>query len=432
MICKLITVHVKPGYLTEYLEAQEVWNRESCRDPSCLGYFCGQEPAAPDIVQSQFFWRSREDYERWMETDHDRIAEMAGADKYYERVETVVLDVVSNGCELPRAVLAGPKTEAAEVQMWSEVYRASVALRIGVRLKLFDHLGADAWTSSDLATKLQVPEDKLDKLLLALTAMGFVSRKMGEWRNTKLARHTLVAESSAYQGEMVLHNTQPEYFTRISSFGERLGLAPDQEDPDSYHSRFLRAMSETAQAGQAKALVHAVDLSDCRTLLDVGGATGPYAIALCKANPKLAVTVLDLAKTVNTARAVLHKTGLDDRIDIQAHDYREGSFPRPFDAVLISNVLRGEAPAAIDDILKRALEALRPGGRILIPDLYIEDEFDNPGLRAALFGLHVADGLNGSIQQMVDAVANAGYREVRAIRLTPCIVMNAMVVGTRT
>ena len=92
MIVKFIKVFVKPGQLPAYLAAQEVWNREMHGATGFLGSFCGRCGDEPDESYLLLFWRSRDDLDGWMHTQHDRIAALAGADEHYERIEVRVLD----------------------------------------------------------------------------------------------------------------------------------------------------------------------------------------------------------------------------------------------------------------------------------------------------------------------------------------------------
>ena len=92
MIVKFIKVFVKPGKVQAYLAAQEIWNQQTHGATGFLGSFCGRCGDELEEAYLLFFWRSREDLDRWMGTEHDRIAALAAADEHYERIEVRVLE----------------------------------------------------------------------------------------------------------------------------------------------------------------------------------------------------------------------------------------------------------------------------------------------------------------------------------------------------
>lgn len=92
MIVKFIKVFVKPGQLQAYLASQEIWNRQTHGATGFLGSFCGRCGDEAEQVYLLLFWRSRDDLNRWMRTEHDRIAALAVADEHYERIEVRVLE----------------------------------------------------------------------------------------------------------------------------------------------------------------------------------------------------------------------------------------------------------------------------------------------------------------------------------------------------
>lgn len=92
MIVKFIKVSVKPGHLQAYLTAQEIWNRQTQGATGFLGSFCGRCGDDSEEAYLLFFWRSRDDLDRWMGTEHDRIAALASADEHYDRIEVHVLE----------------------------------------------------------------------------------------------------------------------------------------------------------------------------------------------------------------------------------------------------------------------------------------------------------------------------------------------------
>ena len=94
MIAKFITVYVRPGHMDRYLAAQRIWNRETLGAPGYVGHCCWSDPDRDDVVHLQFFWRSRDDLDRWMRDDHDRIATLADADAHYERIDVQVREQI--------------------------------------------------------------------------------------------------------------------------------------------------------------------------------------------------------------------------------------------------------------------------------------------------------------------------------------------------
>lgn len=434
MIVKLIEVQVKPGHLPEYLAAQEIWNRETRRAPGFLGFFCGQSPKEENVVHLIFYWRSLADYEHWMVTDHDRIVGLANADAHYERIKVWLLEPSTQPTPLlPTGFLPEETLEAADAQLWSEAYRASVAIRAAVRLRLFTRLADAPRLVPDLAAELRADPHVLERLLLVLSAMELVSQEQGAWRNTDLADRLLVEGAPAYQGNIILHNTRPGTVQHWMKLGEKLGLPPDTTEANtiSDHEQFIRGMSNTAQAGQAAALLEAVELSGHQHLLDIGGGAGSYTVALCRAYPRLHATIIDLPETGPLASAEIRRANLEGRVRFIAHDYRQGAFPVPADVILLSNVLRGETPEMVFDMLRRSHDALEMNGLVIVHDLFPETPPAPTPLRAALFGLHLPGGANMSLDEMAQTIARTGFALERAQRLSRYVVMNGVVIGRR-
>jgi len=453
MIAKLITVHVKPGHweaYQAYQASQAIWNRETHKAAGYLGEFCGQAES-PDkrsdaishdnIAHLMLFWRSRADLDRWMATDHDRIATMAGADRHYERIETRVLDSFDSEQSLPAGSPNEITPDAAKVQFWSEAHRATAALRTALRMNLFEILKSGPIPLANLAKRTGSDPAILKHILRALLAMELLQCDDHGWANSRLAERTLVKDAMAYQGDIVLHNSRPASIANMLTYGQQLGLPEDHAAEDEDFALFLRAMANTAAGGQARTLMDAIDLSGAETMLDIGGATGPYSIALCNAYPNLRSTILDQTDTVPVAQATTRDAGLGDRIEVVAHDYRTGPFPGPVDIALLSNVLRGETPDGVVDILQRVRDALRPctkdspGGRVIIHDHFPDEDNaghsaqTTSGLRAALFGMHLVDKSNYTMKEMISVLDQTGYRVVRTERLTHSVVMNGLIEG---
>jgi len=103
------------------------------------------------------------------------------------------------------------------------------------------------------------------------------------------------------------------------------------------------------------------------------------------------------------------ETGGHERaVKILPGDYHITSFPAGNDAVIIFGVLHQESPESIQDIFRRAFEALTPGGVIYVLDMMTDSSHTSPPF-SALFGLNMAlTTLNGWV--FSDEELRAGCR----------------------
>lgn len=117
------------------------------------------------------------------------------------------------------------------------------------------------------------------------------------------------------------------------------------------------------------------------TVLDLGGGHGRYGREL--ADRGFRVTLFDRPMVIEFAR---ERHG-------EALDYRGGDFldptadlGGPYDLVLMSNIVHGLAEAELDGLLERLRVVTRPGGRVAMKDMFLDDSGVGPE-PAVLFGL---------------------------------------------
>jgi ubiquinone/menaquinone biosynthesis C-methylase UbiE len=109
-----------------------------------------------------------------------------------------------------------------------------------------------------------------------------------------------------------------------------------------------------------------------RTLLDVGGNTGKWAIQCARHSPDIAVTILDHPGQVSAARSNIAQLGLQDRITCRAIDLLDHSqpFPAGFDAIWMSQFLVCFSEEDVLKLLQRAAAAMTPQSRLYILDTF--------------------------------------------------------------
>jgi methyltransferase family protein/O-methyltransferase len=119
------------------------------------------------------------------------------------------------------------------------------------------------------------------------------------------------------------------------------------------------------------AFVKLVDIMSKRgikKLLEPGGNTGKWSIALTTASPETTVTILDHQGQIDVAMKNADANGVGDRVNGTAIDLLDHkiSFPEGFDGVWMSQFLDCFAPKDIIALLKRSREALNADGRVYI------------------------------------------------------------------
>jgi hypothetical protein len=183
---------------------------------------------------------------------------------------------------------------------------------------------------------------------------------------------------------------------------------PERSDRDV--ADFVRAMRALAH-GMAGRLSDVLDLSDARDLVDVGGALGTFSLELCRVHPELRATVLDRPDVVELTQDEIARYGLTDRVGTQAGDYLQSPLPEA-DVVLLANVTHQESRADAAAMVRRAAEALRPGGQVVVLDFTLERDRSHP-LTGALFAINMR--LFGDTYAEADFrvwLADAGLEEI--------------------
>ncbi len=304
----------------------------------------------------------------------------------------------------------------------SGTYWKSCTIHTGVKLGVFTLIGGETLTAEDVSKRSHGSQRGLTILLNALSAMGLLIKEGELYRNPPFALTYLTRESPDYLGHILMHHHHlMESWTHLDEAvlngtpvqSEKKGWSKEEQES------FLLGMYNNASFA-APAIANAVDLSDCATLLDLGGGPGTYAIHFCQKNPQLKAWVYDLAGTEPFARGIIEKHRMGDRVGFTPFDFIKESFHKKdrFDVAWLSHILHGEGEAEIRRIIAKTAATLHPGGKLLIHEFLLDESKDTP-LFPALFSLNmlaVTDkGRAYSYPELGAMMESAGLTTIRRI-----------------
>ncbi|MCX5723429.1 MAG: methyltransferase [Nitrospirae bacterium] len=301
-------------------------------------------------------------------------------------------------------------------------YRLPRVLIASLELNIFTAIGTDIWTISGLARAMKVSERGLAILCRNLAMAGLLKKKGEAYRNSRLGATALNAQHPAYRGDYLRLITShwADWGRLLESVKTGLPLDHDEPDDPDYRRRFTWAMHHRTLETAPK-IAAQINLRGARTLLDLGGGPGTYAMAFLAKNPRLRATVCDRPAALAVAEeiAATHKAG--SRLSYLPLDLLTEVIPGTYDVIWYSNVLHIYSPKENQSVFRRALAALNPGGRLLIQDAFL---YGREGLcpeEASLFAvsmlLFTERGNTYSAAETKAWLTDAGFERIKVVRM---------------
>lgn len=278
-----------------------------------------------------------------------------------------------------------------DLQMDSSIFDLLIApwktaiLQTAVRLKVFSALADRAMSTEALASKVNAHEYSLEALLNALVGMDLLQCRNGKYSNTQKSHIYFRDPSPYYVGDFVeLVDHERERWCELFSMISRDD--PKPAGPKEKQETFIKGMNNLGRLGEVEALLNAVDLTDCRELIDAGGGSGIYSSAFCRKYPDLKSTLLDRAETLDVTSELLADQVKNERIHLKVCDIMKQELGREIDAVLLSDVVYDESDAS--KVLQNIWKCLKVGGQLIVRGYYADpDHYNTPF--AALFTVNI-------------------------------------------
>jgi len=274
-------------------------------------------------------------------------------------------------------------------------YKQSSTMIAAIELEVFDKLSQGVTTVPELTESLNLPPDKVDKLVTACTALGLLEKRGDSYYNSPEVDRYLIREIPTYLGDWYVHQAKREYDVwkdlaasiRRSTLPEGMYQAIMKDNADEVRTFTRAGYNSSISAGRK--LARDFDFSPYSLFLDLGGGSGCYSIPAAQSNPNLRAIVFDFPLVCAVTEEIIAEAGLSDRVTARAGDFTADELPQGADVVGIIGNLHAYTLDETESLIRKAFQALTPGGSMIIIDYMLNEDKTGP-LEAALYHLVTA------------------------------------------
>ena len=279
-----------------------------------------------------------------------------------------------------------PRTEGAAVttvrlQNIAQSYGQSAALMAAVEVGVFTAISKGAGTYEEVAAALDIHPTNAERLMVILCAAGLLEKTQGRHNNAPDVERFLVEGSPGYIGPWITF-TKPQWneWGRLSEHirTKELKVMGSIETFTVADARRYHNATYSIGMGAGRRFVRQVDLRGRKRIMDIGGGSGAYCIAAAKEHAGIRAVVLDLPVVCEVTREFIAENGVAGRVEAQPCDFTRDPFPADCDVAIMASNLPMYSRGMIASVIRKAHDALLPGGEMHLIGETTNDERTGP------------------------------------------------------
>ena len=322
-------------------------------------------------------------------------------------------------------------TGTLRLQTLAHAYRQSAALTAAIKLDLFTIIDQGEREISQIAQKTGIGLQDAQRLAAFCTASGLVECRDGLYYNASDVERHLVKGRKSYVGPWL--SSGKEQFDLWADVAPVLTGEKPLVDKGNYVEvwndveaarRFNRATYSIGSAS-GYSLAHRFDFSNYSLLLDLGGGSGCYSIAITSTFPNMKAIVIDYPTVCTSAGEIIAEHGLSERITTCPGDLLEVDFPPDADVALMSSNIPDFSTTGLATVFRKAFDAMKKNGVMIILGEALYDDYSGP-LEPALWYLEQSLvggwGDNHTISEVCQLLREAGFVDCEISEFAPGIL----------
>lgn len=318
---------------------------------------------------------------------------------------------------------------------------SSKVLLSAVEMEVFTELAKHPADLPTLQGRLGLHPRAARDFLDTLVALGFLRRVDGIYHNSPESDLYLDRRKPSYIGgilEMANHRLYPFWgkLTTAVRTGEPQNESRDGHDPfaalyadPSRLREFLRAMSGVSR-GANLAIARQFPWQRYQTCADIGTAQGDLVTQIALANPHLEGVGFDLPEVGPVFEEYVAANQLESRVQFAPGSFFTDPLPKA-DVLLFGHILHDWDLPTKRMLLRKAFEALPPGGAVVVYDSIIDDDRSQNGfglLMSLNMIIETPGGFDYTGADCIGWMREAGFTDCRVEHL---VGPDSMVIGIK-
>jgi SAM-dependent methyltransferase len=303
---------------------------------------------------------------------------------------------------------------------------ASKALLSAVEIGLFTELADGPLDAGRLTSRLGIQNRGARDLFDALVGLGMLNRDDGQYSNTAATDFFLDRSKPTYIGGL-LEMANSRLYPFWGSLTEALRTGQPQNEAIEGAHWFTDLYKEPARTRvflqgmtglsipSADAIAAKFPWSDYQTFVDVGTAQGGLPVQVALAHEHLTGAGFDLPSVGPIFDEYVNSFGLGHRLRFLPGDFFKDPLPQA-DVLVMGHILHDWNLEEKLMLLRKAHEALAPGGALIVYDNILDDErrINVLGLLESLDMLiETPGGFEYTQKECSSWMREVGFREIR-------------------
>ena len=304
-------------------------------------------------------------------------------------------------------------------------FRQTGTIIAALELELFTKLSEGPAEPAEIAEKIGIPAESTERLMIACAALDVLEKKEGKYVNAPDVEKYLVKGNPTYFGDWLIYTVKTEYDGWKNIAGRmrppRKGYYVTKDDPQA--ARAFAVATYNSAISMAHKLAKEFNFSEYSLFLDLGGGSGCYSIAAAQRHPNIEAIVFDFPNICTVAEEYIAQAGVSDRVKTHPGDFFEDELPRGADLVAYITPLQSYGKDEVQFLIKKAHDAVEPGGGIIILDYMLDD--DKAGPMEPAF-VHLTGGISQTNPGRVNTgaefreyLSNAGFVNIEVSEFVP-------------